>query len=152
MCVVCARDCPTKALTSEQGEEELHLYFTPGLCHGCLDRESCQVICPEQAIDLRDDADPITDQDKILLVQSELLKCSFCGHCFAPLHKLQALARKGQTSHELLHDLCPLCRRTNLVVSFIQEKRVPGAKAKYRSTTDILRRSGHLKDRYGKKR
>jgi hypothetical protein len=74
-----------------------------------------------------------------------MARCTYCGELFAPICKLEVMARKGQEKHER----CPICRRTHLVVTFIEERRVPGSKAEYRSTRDILRRAGY--NRWGKR-
>jgi ferredoxin len=139
LCEVCARECPTGALRLERSAETLGLIFAPGLCNGCPQGDSCQEICPEKAIVVRQTAQPHVDEEPRVLLESRMVRCAYCGEPFAPLHKIEAIEKKGQAKH----DLCPLCRRTHLVVSFIEERRAPGEKAEYRSAMDIIRRAGY---------
>jgi ferredoxin len=143
MCEVCARRCPTDALLVHRTPEELRLVYRPGLCVGCQQDDSCQSICPEDAIRLTERRQPAAGDEELLLVQSELLHCSYCGAAFASSHKLDSLGKKRQSGQALIRDLCPLCRRTQLVVGFIETRRVPGSSAAYRSTRDILRKAGY---------
>jgi ferredoxin len=142
LCEVCARRCPSGALSVETRNETLWLVYRPALCQGCTLEESCQALCPEQAIRLTGRQHPAAETEVVLL-ESAMTRCSYCGQPFSPVRKLDSLAHKGQTKHDLLRDLCPLCRRTQLVVSFIETRRVPGSTAQYRSTKDILRRAGY---------
>ena len=145
LCEVCARDCPTGALRVDRTAETVALVFAPSQCDGCPGGTSCQAICPEGAIRLT-----VTGGgEEVELLRSPLLPCSSCGKGFAPAHKLEALARKGRLHHDLVRDLCPICRRNELVVTFIEEERAPGEKAEYRSTTTILRRAGKLREEPG---
>lgn len=139
LCEVCARQCPTTALRIERSADTLALIFAPGLCNGCPQTESCQQICPEKAIAVKETAQPPVDEEPRVLLRGELIRCAYCGEQFAPLHKIEAIEKKGQGKH----DLCPLCRRTHLVVSFIEQRRAPGKKAEYRSAMDIMRRAGY---------
>jgi ferredoxin len=143
-CEACARDCPTGALSLGRDEETLSLLFDSSLCHGCPDSEGCQGMCPENAIRLLEtEAD---DAGKSVLLCSPLAKCSGCHKTFAAAQKLETLSRKGQVHHELIRNLCPVCRREQLVVTFIQDQRVPGSTAEYRSTKQILRKAGKLRE------
>ncbi len=141
LCELCARHCPSGALRIERGNGRLRLLFSSDACDGCPGGDSCVQSCPEDAILLSDapaGANPTSD---LLLIEGELARCSYCNAEFAPMAKLERLAEKAQTKHDLIRDLCPLCRRTQLVVSFIEQHRDPGGKAEYRSTKDILRRA-----------
>ena len=141
LCEVCVHHCPTAALRSEQTGDKLALIFQPRLCHGCQELKSCSDLCPEQAISLIEaECLPLGSAD-ILLVRGHLLQCSYCGDYFAPMRKLEAIATKRDADREQLNAFCPICRRTQLVVDFIEEKREPHGPAKYRSGKDILRRA-----------
>jgi ferredoxin len=142
LCEVCARRCPSGALRVETRNETLWLVYRPALCQGCALEESCQALCPEQAIRLTGRQQPAAEAEVVLL-ESAMMRCSYCGQPFSPARKLDALADKSQTGRDLVRDLCPLCRRTQLVVSFIETRRAPGSRAQYRSTKDILRRAGY---------
>jgi ferredoxin len=139
LCEVCARQCPTAALRIEKSADAIGLIFAPGLCNGCPQGDSCQQICPEKAIVVKESPEPPADAEPVLLLQGQMIQCAYCGERFAPLHKIEAIEKKGQAKH----DLCPLCRRTHLVVSFIEQRRAPGKKAEYRSAMDIMRRAGY---------
>ncbi len=149
-CEVCSRDCPTEALRSERDGGMLRIYFEASLCTGCPEHQSCEQLCPEHAIALTTAADgPDQGSEKVLLAQSDMVHCAYCGEEFAPLRKLDAIAGK-EIGHEVVRDYCPLCRRTELVVRFIKDKRDPHGQPEYRAAHDILRRAGY--DRPRKKR
>jgi ferredoxin len=143
MCEVCAQRCPSDALRIDQSGETLRLVYRPAICIGCEVDDSCQAQCPEDAILLGERRHPQDEAEELVLMQSELLHCSYCGAAFAPSRKLDSLSKKRQSGQALIRDLCPLCRRTQLVVGFIETRRAPGSTAKYRSTRDILRRAGY---------
>jgi len=143
LCEVCARDCPTGALRLERTADAVKLLFDAALCHGCPEGNGCHETCPEGAIHLERGGG--ADGSERLLLASALIPCAHCGKGFAAVHELEVLQRAGRVHHELVSDLCPLCRREQLVVGFIERERVPGSIAEYRSTTDILRRAGKLR-------
>jgi len=143
MCEGCAKHCPTRALTLDRGEEALSLLFDASLCHGCSGGDSCQDICPEDAIVLARGAGGDGPQ---VLIASPLVECEGCHETFAAAQKLERLATAGRVHHELVRNLCPMCRREQLVVRFIEQERMPGAKAEYRSTIKILREAGKLRE------
>ncbi len=63
-----------------------------------------------------------------------MLQCSVCGTRFAPEAKLEAASHRRGDDADLISDQCPLCRRTQMVARFIEEKRkTPGKKAEYRT-------------------
>lgn len=144
LCEVCARDCPTGALRLDRSADAVGLLFTAELCHGCPAGNGCHATCPEGAIRLEPGGS--AEAGERLLLESPLVRCSHCGSGFAAAHELEVLSRTGRVHHDLISDLCPLCRREQLVVGFIERERVPGATAEYRSTTEILRRAGKLRE------
>jgi len=144
LCEACARRCPTGALFVECSGGSLRLFFRSDRCDGCPGKQNCQALCPEEAIRLvsqEQPADAVTLPDALLLVQSEMLRCQYCGEYFSPVQKIKAVARRNRKHSEPIREYCPLCRRTNMVVHFIDEKRMPTGKAEYRSGKDILRRA-----------
>ncbi len=144
LCEVCAHRCPTGALSIERDGKDLRLLFRHELCNGCPGGKICQEVCPEKAIRLveRGDTVPATgSMEVVILAQSEMLKCEYCGEYFAPVQKVSAVSKRSGGKKELIRNYCPLCRRTQMVVQFIDEKRMPTGKAEYRSGTDILRRA-----------
>ncbi len=100
-CQVCARACPTGALTyASQEDASFVLAFDPRLCIGC---EICTHLCAVDAVAM--DAAPqstavFTDQPPMVLQQGGLTRCSRCLTLMAD--------RPGRT-------LCPVCtfRREN---------------------------------------
>ncbi|UCD58891.1 MAG: 4Fe-4S dicluster domain-containing protein [Candidatus Hydrogenedentota bacterium] len=140
LCEVCAHRCPTGAIRLERTDEALALYFRHGECTGCTADTSCEAICPEEAIKVIKLDAPACRGEDVLLIESKLVRCGYCGELFAPNKKLESLGKKG-LGHEVEKTLCPLCRRKLLVVKLIDEKMVPGKHAEYRSTKDILRRA-----------
>lgn len=83
-CGLCARFCPTGALTFPSDEKRFALGFHPALCLGD-DCGICEVACPEDAISLA----KITPTPTVLskkpryLAAGELTKCSMCGQPIA---------------------------------------------------------------------
>ena len=144
LCEVCARRCPTDALTTKQEGTTLSLFYQHGECIGCPVGKSCEDTCPEKALRLERDADAAGVPAVELKSQGELVQCSYCKDYFAPLQRLDKVSGKGE---DVQPDRvrCPLCRRTNLVVTLIEEKRMRTGNAKYRSFRDILRKTGHKK-------
>lgn len=140
LCVVCARNCPTGALRRDEEGNNLALYFSASLCDGCGGGALCEKNCPESAIvSIEANADDNVD-GFVLLNQSEMAQCEYCEEYFAPIRRLEVIQNRA-TKDEISQVLCPLCRRTALVVDFIEKYRAPGSKAEYRSARDITRRA-----------
>jgi Pyruvate/2-oxoacid:ferredoxin oxidoreductase delta subunit len=141
LCVVCARNCPTEALKRVQEGDNLALYFNASLCDGCNGEAICQRNCPESAIQCVK-ADSISiETGYALLFQSEMAQCQYCDEYFAPVRRLDVISKKITNGREISRDLCPVCRRTRLVVDYIEKNRLPGSPAEFRSGKDIIRRA-----------
>ena len=139
LCVVCARNCPTNALRREQGEIELRLFYRAELCNGCEGDPACQRRCPEEAIRIVEGQASLSDAgQEQLLNESLMVQCFYCREHFAPTRRLDVVAKR-RVQGEVERELCPLCRRSHLVVQFIETHRRPGEKAEYRSAKDIIR-------------
>jgi Pyruvate/2-oxoacid:ferredoxin oxidoreductase delta subunit len=147
LCEACARHCPSSALFVDKSDGVLRLLFRPDLCTGCPSGRSCRDLCPEEAIRLvRQPQGGVTAgrtaaSGPVLLAESAMLQCRYCGEFFAPVQKIDVISKKSGKDREPNREYCPLCRRTNMVVRFIDDKRMPAGKAEYRSGKDILRRS-----------
>lgn len=140
LCEVCARHCPTGAIRLERMGDTIALYLVHGRCNNCGGEKTCEAICPEEAITIVGVDASADRRGEVLLIQSKLIRCSYCREPFSPNKKLESLGKKG-LHHEVEKTLCPLCRRTNMVVKLIDEKMAPGKHAEYRSTKDIMRRA-----------
>ena len=83
-CGLCARFCPTGALTFLSDETRFALGFFPAICLG-EDCGICQVACPEDAISLEKIAPTpaVLSKQPRYLVAGELAKCSMCGQPIA---------------------------------------------------------------------
>lgn len=123
MCQVCVRKCPVKALRSEQHDNTLTIYYDPQICDGCEGEIKCQELCPEEAIRVVELDSPPDDLSERQFQSSQLLVCQACGELYAPISHALAAAAKGAVNADRFKDFCPLCRRTNLVVSFTEDKR-----------------------------
>ena len=72
--------------------------------------------------------------ERKVLAKGKMLHCSVCGMYFAPVSKLEAASQKRDDHAQLVDDQCPLCRRTQMVATFSEEKReARGRKAEYRT-------------------
>lgn len=140
LCEACARKCPTGALYMERREGVSALHFKFAACIGCGGETHCVALCPEKAVALIQGVASAERLEDVVLTEGELVRCTNCQEYFTPGAKLSSLKEKG-LGHDVEHSLCPLCRRTNLVVKYIDEKRAPGQKAKYRSAREIHRMS-----------
>jgi len=131
LCEVCTRSCPTGALQSELAEDTLQIVFRPELCDGC---RICVDRCPEEAGRLVRIDSPPDGPREVVLARSRMLRCAVCGQTFAPIRRLEAASRKREDGIELMREECPLCRRTQMVATFIEEKReAHGRKAEYKT-------------------
>ena len=131
LCEVCGQRCARGAIRSEQARETVSILFSYELCDGCRD---CLRSCPEEAMTLVGfEAPPDGPEAKVLAV-GDMLRCSVCGGHFAPLAKIQAASRRRGDDVDLIREQCPLCRRTQMVATLIEEKReARGKKAEYRT-------------------
>jgi|GEM_PF-3051167 len=131
LCEVCGQRCPTGAIRGVLTDGTLSIVFDHRLCDGCRD---CLESCPEKAMTLAEtEASPDAPSEKILAT-GEMLLCSICGERFAPEAKLEAASHRRGDDTNLISDQCPLCRRTQMVARFIEEKRESsGRKAEYRT-------------------
>lgn len=148
MCQVCVRHCPTKALRAEQQDNTLTIYYGPDLCDGCEGEPKCQQLCPEGAITVTVLDGPPEDTSERQFQSSQLLVCKACGELYAPVTHAMRVAGKGGAHADGLKDFCSLCRRSNLVISFIEERRADEAegKAEYRQGKKLMEK-GRMKSK-----
>lgn len=100
---ICAATCPVTALRFIQDSTTSHqgggIAFHPQLCIGCGE---CQRNCPEQAIRLVPEANPVRAIQPRLLSRHTMLSCFDCGREFAT-------AQQDNDEHE---PLCPACHKS----------------------------------------
>ncbi len=130
LCELCTKHCPTGALRPVQEGETLFIRFDPARCDGC---RICLEHCPEDTSTVHTVSDQEDDPAERVLVESKMLRCEVCDSYFAPMSKLAAAARRRDDNVELVSDQCPLCRRTQMVARFIDERRDAEGKAEYRT-------------------
>lgn len=107
-CEVCARVCPTGALTIEKDDDRFRLRFAVGQCTAC---NLCVDLCDANALAWDDSAATVSemlDPEPINLHVNTLHKCKKCGARFA-----------GEPDN----GLCPVCafRRKNPFASVLPE-------------------------------
>jgi ferredoxin len=150
MCQACVRNCPTKALRVEQQDNRMTIYYGPDLCDGCAGEgePKCQLQCPEGAIVVTQLDGPPDDASERQFQSSELLLCKACGERYAPITHADRVAGKGGKHADGLKDFCSLCRRSNLVINFVQERRADEAegKAEYRQGAQLMKK-GRMKSK-----
>jgi len=131
LCEVCARHCKPGALWLEQTGETGTLLFNEELCNGCGD---CVKACPEQSMTLVASETASAGSGREVLAAGQLLRCAVCGYLFTASARIQAASRRRDDGAALLRDQCPLCRRTQMVARFIEERReAKGKPAEYRT-------------------
>ncbi len=140
LCEACARRCPKGALRRALEGEIAALYFDAVRCDGCGGAPRCQRLCPETALQVAPAA--AAAPGEILLVRGAMQRCSHCGELFAPVRRIAAAAKKGAATAEMFQEMCPLCRREDLVVHVIDEQQAPGEKAEFRSGREALKKAG----------
>lgn len=140
LCVVCARNCPTEALRRVEEGGHLTLYFNSALCDGCGGNPLCEENCPESAIVSTKGA-ASSGEGYVMLSTSPMVQCSYCEEYFAPARRLDVVQQKTDGSKKVERLYCPLCRRQNLVVNYIEETLVPGSQAEYRSARHMLKKA-----------
>lgn len=109
LCEVCARKCPTRALTiGREGGEAVKLLFNPANCVNC---GLCVRLCREGAIKISEEREldwlrPRAEE----LDRDEVVRCRRCG---APVDNKKRLLKVARTLGASLEDLayCPPCRQ-----------------------------------------
>ena len=140
LCVVCARNCPTDALKRKEEGGNLTLYFNASLCDGCGGNPLCEENCPESAI-VSTRGTP-AESGYVMLSSSPMVQCSYCEEYFAPARRLDVVEQKSEGSNKKVERVyCPLCRRQNLVVDYIETNLLPGSHAEYRSAKHMLKKA-----------
>jgi len=112
-CGLCARDCPTEALTASLSEEAdtYQLLFRHELCVAC---GRCIDVCPEKCLRL----ERLLELDKIdipaaVLLEDRIARCRECGSIIgsrAMIARLQAKLQAAEDSFTSQFELCPRCK------------------------------------------
>lgn len=110
-CGVCARNCPTKALSLRPGQGSTDLVLDPAACTGC---GVCVQTCPEGVLDVIPgiDLDLLAGGPAPIATAAE----SRCLDCGVSLPALPVGGRLGSLPAELA-SRCPRCRQLALVAS-----------------------------------
>lgn len=114
-CSLCARTCPTRALSFEQKDDNVCLTFDAALCNAC---GQCLLRCPEVergAIRLKKAVDLASlGQGRILVYREETPRCVVCGAPIAPnklLKRVEALlGSEYAATINRFQRYCPACR------------------------------------------
>jgi ferredoxin len=117
-CGLCALNCDAKALTVVQDDEDdaYRIIFTQDICTACGD---CEKTCPEKCLTLHKATEPRAHEEKLVVFEDEMTRCSECGVLMFPaamVRHLQAKTRAAGT-REIPFDLCPACRMKRQIVS-----------------------------------
>jgi formate hydrogenlyase subunit 6/NADH:ubiquinone oxidoreductase subunit I/coenzyme F420-reducing hydrogenase delta subunit len=122
MCGLCARRCPTDALSFDMNSEEAKLVFNYNLCIAC---GICLEICPSKALqitkmlNLKRLTVPLT-----VLVKDKMVKCRSCGVAFQPSKQVRYISSKVSMKEKylkLVSKYCPNCRGRHLPPTFDTE-------------------------------
>lgn len=101
-CDLCARACPTGALTSRlAGPSRLVLAFDPAHCSTC---GACVSACPERVLSLRPtvDSETLTGGSREIATVALAGRCNSCGRPLAAGIAEGLIGRRLETSHPLL--------------------------------------------------
>jgi len=112
-CGLCARDCPTEALTASSGEEAdtYQLLWRHQLCVAC---GRCVDVCPEKCLQL----ERILELDKMdspaaVLFEDRIARCRECGSIIGPravIDRLKVRLQAGGESFTSHLELCTVCK------------------------------------------
>ena len=149
LCVVCARNCETGALRRDEEGNSLSLHYNAIICNGCKGDKKCETTCPEEAIRIFESDAPAEANEHVMLNRSELAECEFCHEYFAPLTRIDVVSGRAGAKgvkHQVERTFCPLCRRTNLVVNFLNDMVGEDSDARYRSLRSMVREKKRRED------
>ena len=122
LCGVCAKACPTRALSLEEQGVLRKLVFRHENCTLC---RSCVEACPETAIAVQSIFSPEHYGRTIVVVEAEMARCKICGRPLEPKKMVEKIARRLKE-----------CRVPEEVI----EKVYMCDKCKLKATLDIVRK------------
>ncbi|MFC2171726.1 ATP-binding protein [Acidobacteriota bacterium] len=119
LCEMCARKCPTGALTLNPAGDIEQLLFTARLCDSCSGEVLCEIHCPEDAIKVIEGkgGSPMPADERVLF-EGEMAACKGCGQYFMPLLKLETLLKQSKIEEQDYQRFCPACRRQHLITNY----------------------------------
>jgi electron transport complex protein RnfB len=103
-CGLCARECPTGALSAVSNDSVFRLVFRYGVCVAC---QSCAKICPEEALTVERLLEPDKLGSESLFFKDEIVKCEECGAPVGPRAMVEKMRSKVRTVRS---DLCISCK------------------------------------------
>jgi ferredoxin len=109
-CAACTLECPTGALSAQDGSKTRRINYVLQQCIRC---GRCVAICPDEAARLThafELPNPFRLRKIFMLAQIDLAACGQCGSNFVPVrqhHKLRDLTMDACV------DACPDCRQQN---------------------------------------
>ncbi|MBW6486752.1 MAG: 4Fe-4S binding protein [Syntrophobacterales bacterium] len=110
-CGLCALRCEQSALAviTDDDEENYRLVFTDALCTACGD---CETACPEKCLTLENTPEQGVRDDKRIVFEDEMTRCSECGVLMFPAAMVRHLQEKTRAAGtgEIPFGLCPECR------------------------------------------
>lgn len=110
-CGVCARNCPSGALSLTSGQGVTELVLDPGACTGC---GACVETCPEDVVEVIRGVDlGLLARGCVPIARVEAVACADCGENVLPLPAAAHLTSLPAG----LAGRCPRCRQGALVAS-----------------------------------
>ncbi len=120
MCEVCVRSCPTHALLVRKQGNTSQILFDSRLCDGCQGKPLCQEKCPEKAATVIKVPSEALNDGPVVLIDGELAVCRRCGTVFGAVRWLDVVTRKTKIDPKALSDICPACRRRQLLDAYFE--------------------------------
>ncbi len=120
LCEMCVNKCSPHALIARRQGTTLEILFDHKNCDGCLGQTFCQELCPENAVTVSRVPLEELPEEPVCLVEGEMSTCEGCGNQFMPERKLETLLDQKKITPKEVQKLCPACRRSQLMDSYLK--------------------------------